>query len=61
MEVIEKREVDPQEIPVVQDILGVFQEVPGLPPDQELEFMIELVPGTTPISRPRIVWHLLIS
>ena len=51
MEVIEKREVDPQEIRVVQDILGVFQEVPGLPPDQELEFMIELVPGTTPFLK----------
>ena len=26
-------------------------EVPGLPPPRELEFTIELVPGTAPISR----------
>ena len=29
----------------------MFQEVPGLPPDREIEFAIELVPGTTPISK----------
>jgi hypothetical protein len=26
-------------------------ELPGLPPDQDVEFTIELIPGTTPISR----------
>ena len=26
-------------------------ELPGLPPDRDVEFKIELVPGTTPISR----------
>ena len=26
-------------------------ELPGLPPDREIEFGIELVPGTAPISR----------
>jgi len=29
----------------------VFQEVPGLSPDREIEFAIELVPGTAPISK----------
>ena len=29
----------------------VFQEVPGLPPDRELEFAIELLPGTALISK----------
>jgi len=29
----------------------VFQEVPGLPPDRELEFAIELLPGIAPISK----------
>ena len=33
------------------EFLEVFQEVPGLPPDREIEFAIELVPGTTPISK----------
>ena len=28
-----------------------LDELPGLPPDRDVEFKIELVPGTTPISR----------
>ena len=27
------------------------EELPGMPPDQELEFLIELLPGTGPISK----------
>jgi len=38
-------------IPIVQDFPEVFQEVPGLPPDREIEFTIELLPGTAPISK----------
>ncbi|WVZ52158.1 hypothetical protein U9M48_003244 [Paspalum notatum var. saurae] len=39
-------------IPVVRDFLDVFlEELPGLPPDRDVEFRIELVPGTTPISK----------
>jgi len=30
---------------------STFQEVPGLPLDREIEFAVELVPGTTPISK----------
>ena len=26
-------------------------DLPGLPPDRDVEFKIELLPGTTPISR----------
>ena len=26
-------------------------DLPGLPPDRDIEFKIELVPGTAPISR----------
>ncbi|XP_027931887.1 uncharacterized protein LOC114187736 [Vigna unguiculata] len=38
-------------IPVVQDFGDVFpEEVPGLPPSREVEFSIDLVPGTGPIS-----------
>ena len=29
----------------------MFQEVPGLSPDRKIEFAIELVPGTAPISK----------
>ena len=40
------------QIPVVCEFVDVFpDEVPGLPPHRELEFTIELVPGTAPISR----------
>ena len=35
----------------MQEFPEVFQEVPGLPPDREIEFAIELVPGTAPISK----------
>jgi hypothetical protein len=41
-----------QQIPVVCEFLDVFpDELPGLPPDRDVEFAIELVPSTAPISR----------
>jgi len=51
VEVAETQEPNLEEITVVQEFLGVFQEVPGLPLYREIEFMIELVPGTTPIYK----------
>ncbi|XP_073138688.1 uncharacterized protein [Henckelia pumila] len=43
---------DIQEIPIVREFPDVFpEEIPGLPPVREIEFGIELVPGTSPISR----------
>ena len=40
-------------IPVVQEFPDVFpEELPGLPPDREIEFSIDLIPGTQPISIP---------
>ena len=40
------------QIPVVCEFPDVFSdELPGLPPDREIEFGIELVPGTALISR----------
>ena len=40
------------DILVVCEFLDVFpDELPGLPPDRDVEFKIELVPGTIPISR----------
>ena len=39
-------------IPVVCEFSDVFpKDLPGLPPDQDVEFAIELEPGTAPISR----------
>ena len=38
-----------------KDFPNVFpKELPGMPPDREIEFLIELLPGTGPISRDRI-------
>ncbi|KAG8500640.1 hypothetical protein CXB51_002642 [Gossypium anomalum] len=40
-----------ESVPVVCEYSDVFpEELPGLPPVREVEFGIELVPGTTPIS-----------
>ncbi|XP_075499247.1 uncharacterized protein LOC142537633 [Primulina tabacum] len=40
------------EIEVVRDFPDVFaDDVPGLPPDHEVEFVIDVVPGTAPISK----------
>ncbi|XP_077226467.1 uncharacterized protein LOC143888952 [Tasmannia lanceolata] len=39
-----------QDIPVVREYPDVFPEdLPGLPPEREIEFTIDLVPGTGPI------------
>jgi hypothetical protein len=40
------------EIPVVCEYPDVFpNELPGMPPDRDVEFVIELQPGTAPISK----------
>ena len=41
-----------EDIPVVRDFSDVFPEdLPGLPPDREIKFKIELAPGTGLISK----------
>ena len=40
------------DIPIVCDFLDVFlDDLPELPSDRDVEFKIELLPGTVPISR----------
>jgi hypothetical protein len=40
------------DIPVVSEFPDFFpDDLPGLPPDRDVEFKIELLPSTTPISR----------
>ncbi|XP_073138128.1 uncharacterized protein [Henckelia pumila] len=40
------------DIPVVCEFSDVFpEEIPGFPPEREVEFSIELMPGTEPLSR----------
>jgi hypothetical protein len=39
-------------IRVVKEFLDVFlEELPGMPSDRDVEFVIDLLPGTTPISK----------
>ena len=41
-----------EEVPIVKDYPDVFpEELPGMPPDQDIEFLIELLRGTGPISK----------
>src|SRR3954465_9081787 len=43
---------DLEEFPVVRDFPDVFpEELPGMPPDRAVEFIVDLIPGTAPISR----------
>jgi hypothetical protein len=40
-----------EEIGVVQEYLDIFpEELPDVPPDHDIEFIIDLLPGTPPIS-----------
>jgi hypothetical protein len=45
-------------IRVVREFPDVFsEELPGMPPDREVEFVIDLLPGTAPISK----WPYMMS
>jgi hypothetical protein len=40
------------EVPMVNEFPVVFlEELPGMPPDRDIEFVIELKPGTAPIYK----------
>ena len=39
-------------IPIVKEFPDVFlEDLPGLPPEREIEFSINLLPGTGPLSK----------
>jgi hypothetical protein len=41
-----------EEVPVMCEYPDVFpEELPGMPPDRDVEFVIDLLPGTGPISK----------
>jgi hypothetical protein len=49
---LQKKELEIKDIPIVREFPDVFPEdLPGLPPDCEVEFSIDLVSGTAPISK----------
>jgi hypothetical protein len=40
------------QVPIVCEYPDVFpEELPGMPPDRDIEFIIELIPGTAPIAQ----------
>jgi len=48
-----KEEVNLKNTVVVQNFLDGFPaNIPSLPPNREIEFFIDLMPGTGPISTP---------
>ncbi|KAL0549969.1 hypothetical protein IC582_014464 [Cucumis melo] len=50
--VVMREKLKPEDVPVVKEFLDVFpDDLSGLPPDREIEFTIELLPGTAPISQ----------
>ncbi|GJR17068.1 putative reverse transcriptase domain-containing protein [Tanacetum coccineum] len=57
VQMIKKEETEASEkriedVPVVRDFPEVFPEdLPGLPPTRQVEFHIELIPGTAPVAR----------
>ncbi|KAL0549531.1 hypothetical protein IC582_014016 [Cucumis melo] len=49
---LEREKLKPEDVPTVKEFLEVFpDDLSGLPPDREIEFTIELLPGITPISQ----------
>jgi hypothetical protein len=41
-----------EEVPVVNEYPDVFpEELLGMPPDRDVEFVIDLLPGTGPIAK----------
>ncbi|KAL5560764.1 hypothetical protein UlMin_036975 [Ulmus minor] len=52
VDIIADATLKPEDVHVVNNFLEVFPEdLPGLSPDREIEFEIELLPGTSPISK----------
>ncbi|KAL0544214.1 hypothetical protein IC582_019327 [Cucumis melo] len=50
--VVQREKLKPEDVPVVKEFLEVFpDDLSGLPPDREIEFTIELLPGIAPISQ----------
>ena len=40
------------EVPIVRDFPDVFpEELPGVPPERQVKFRIDLVPSATPIAK----------
>ena len=40
-----------REVRVVQEFPDIFKEIPGPPPKREVEFRIDLIPGSAPVAK----------
>lgn len=49
--ILEVPEKSMEYMKVVSEFLDVFQEIPGLPPHKVMEFIIDLAPDTTQMSK----------
>ena len=46
-----------ESVSVVREFLDVFPaDLPGMPPDRDIDFCIDLEPGTRPFLYPLIEW-----
>ncbi|GJU94131.1 hypothetical protein Tco_1318887 [Tanacetum coccineum] len=46
------KEMQLEEVPIVQDFPEVFlEDLPGIPPTRQVEFQIDLIPGAAPVAR----------
>ncbi|GJX34556.1 putative reverse transcriptase domain-containing protein [Tanacetum coccineum] len=48
---LEGDEPELSDIPVVRDFIDVFPYLSGLPPQRQVEFRIDLIPGVTPVAK----------
>ena len=47
-----KEKSEPKDVSVVREYISVFlEDLPGSPPGREVEFLIDLIPETTPVSK----------
>ncbi|KAD6118946.1 hypothetical protein E3N88_10217 [Mikania micrantha] len=48
----DKKTIKMQDVPVVKDFADVFpDDLPGLPPERSVQFLIELIPGAVPVAK----------
>ena len=47
-----KDQIKLEEVPIVKEFPGLFpEELESLPPEREIEFVIDLIPGAEPYSK----------
>ena len=52
VDVLIEQKVKPEDVHVVNEFVDVFpKDLPGIPPDRERDFVIDVLPGTAPISK----------